>query len=286
MNRLKLSLRAKSPRPGNLRLVKQLKPALRTGPLRSMYLRLADSYRQFRRLYAYPSTTQVGTVNYDIYWEKKARATMGRLSAWRLQRAQVFTALVEDGDHVLDLGVGDGALLHYMAEHRQIVGYGLDISPKAVEFCRASGLNVDLADLNTPIATILKESYDYIILSEIIEHLPDPERLLNELRPFTRKGLMISIPNTGFYHHRLRLLLGRFPLQWVVTPGEHLRFWTRTDFHWWVRQLDYRIVREVAYRGSPWLRTIWPGLFAEAFVFVLRDETKFIQGRESGEQGH
>ncbi len=248
----------------------ELKQRLRQGPLQTPYRWLANRYRALRRLWIYPKTAHVGDVDYDEYWEHKAPETMGHLSDWRLRRAQVFTSLVAAGNSVLDLGVGDGALLRYMLEHRQITAYGLDISPRAVEFCRAQGLNVDLADVNAPISSYLDEPYDYIILSEIIEHLPDPEHLLNELQPYARKGLIVSIPNTGFHQHRLRLLLGRFPLQWVVTPGEHLRYWTRADFHWWAGQLGFEILREVPYEGTPWLKQVWPGLFAAGLVILLR----------------
>ena len=248
-----------------------LKRALRHSPARPFYLWLARRYRGLLRLVSYPETAHVGVVDYDTYWDNKAQAGLGKLSSWRLKRAQVFTALVEDGDRVLDLGVGDGALLHYMLAHKNITANGLDVSPKAVDFCRANGLEVDLADINKPITEFLRGPYDYIILSEIIEHLPDPERLLHDLRPHVRKGIIVSIPNTGYHQHRLRLLFGRFPLQWVVTPGEHLRFWTRADFHWWTRQINFKIEHEVPYQGTRWFKDLWPGLFAAAFVFVLFD---------------
>ncbi len=249
-----------------------LKEHIRSSFLRPVYIGLARRYRRFRRLYAYPDTAHVGVVDYDTYWDNKAQTGLGKLSPWRLKRAQVFTALVQRGDRVLDLGVGDGALLGYMIEQAGIEGFGLDVSPKAVDFCRAQGLQVELADINRPISDYLHEPFDYIILSEIIEHLPDPESLLNNLRPYARKGIIVSIPNTGFHQHRLRLLLGKFPLQWVVTPGEHLRFWTRSDFHWWARQLGFKIAREVPYEGTPLLKEAWPGLFAAAFVYLLQTD--------------
>jgi methionine biosynthesis protein MetW len=195
------------------------------------------------------------------------------MSAWRQKRAAVFASVVNAGDRVLDLGVGDGALLRYLIDHAGVEGYGVDISEKAVAFCREQGLNVDLADVNAPLASYVTEPFDYAILSEIAEHVPDPERLLDELRPLVRKGIIISIPNTGFYQHRLRLLFGKFPLQWVVTPGEHLRFWTHRDFLWWARQLGFTVARAVPYEGTPLLKDIQPGLFAAAFVYVLHSNS-------------
>ncbi len=244
--------------------------------IRPLYMWAANRYRGLRRLFAYPETTRVGVVDYDTYWDNKARSGLGQLSTWRLRRVKVFASLVERGDRVLDLGVGDGALLQYLIMQRGVEGYGLDISQKAVDFCRAQGLNVALSDITQPITENLAihfpavNQFDYVILSEIIEHIPDPESLLDSLRPLVRKGIIVSIPNTGFHQHRLRLLLGRFPLQWVVTPGEHLRFWTRADFHWWTRQIGFMISAEVPYEGTPILRQIYPSLFAAAFVYLLK----------------
>jgi methionine biosynthesis protein MetW len=249
--------------------MQDIKTSARNSPLRPLYLWFANRYRGIKRLFAYPDTARVGVVDYDEYWDNKAQGGMGFLSAWRQRRAQAFADIVAAGDRILDLGVGDGALLEYMMAQKAIEVYGLDVSPKAVEFCRARGLRVDLADINQPVSSWVKETFDYIIMSEIIEHIPDPETMLLSLHPFARKGLIVSIPNTGFHQHRLRLLLGRFPLQWVVTPGEHLRYWTRADFHWWAKQLGFSLQREVPYQGTPFLKDLFPGLFAAAFVFVL-----------------
>ena len=253
--------------------MQELKSTLRNSPLRSLYLWLANRYRGLRRLIAYPTTARVGVVDYDGYWDSKAQSGLGILSPWRLRRAQVFASIVARGDRVLDLGVGDGALLEYIIREKDVEGFGLDVAQKAVDFCRSRGLNVDLADINEPVTKFVHGSFDYIIMSEIIEHIPDPEKLLLDLQPFARKGLIVSVPNTGFHQHRLRLLLGRFPLQWVVTPGEHLRYWTRADFHWWAKQLGFRVAREVPYEGTPVFKDIMPGLFAAAFVFVLTSPT-------------
>lgn len=249
---------------------------LRSSPVRPAYLWLANRFRTARRLYIYPETARVGVVDYDEYWDKKAQSGLGILSPWRLKRAQVFAQIVVPGDRILDLGVGDGALLAWLIRERAIVGYGLDLSQKAVDYCVGQGLDVRLSDINQPIADVLRAqfgsdaAFDYVIMSEIIEHLPDPEALLLALRPFARKGLIVSIPNTGYHQHRLRLLFGKFPLQWVVTPGEHLRYWTLADFRWWARQLGFQVAAVYPYQGTPGLKRVWPALFAAAFVYLLK----------------
>src|SRR5229473_3420304 len=58
-------------------------------------------------------------------------------------------------------------------------------------------------------------AFDYVVLSEVLEHLPLPEELLAALRPSAPRFL-VSLPNTAYIFYRVGLaLLGRFPTQWV-----------------------------------------------------------------------
>ena len=125
-----------------------------------------------------------------------------------------------EGISVLDVGCGDGAILQYLVEHKAVDAHGVDISERAVAHCRAQGLDVWLADVTQPEALGALAEYDYIILSEIIEHVSTPEDLLNGLHAHVRQAFIISVPNTGYIWHRPRLLLGCFPLQCgLLTPA-------------------------------------------------------------------
>jgi methionine biosynthesis protein MetW len=224
-----------------------------------------------RRLYAYPENADLLHFDYDAYWREKARERRGELSRWRLRRAQVFASLLGPGDRVLDVGAGDGAVLRYLIAEKQIVATGLDISPDAVAFCREQGLPVVLADIGEPENALPEGTWDYAILSEILEHLPNPEQVVDALRGRVLEGLIVSVPNSGYVAHRVRMLLGRFPLQWVVSPREHLRFWTIPDFEWWAARLNFSIVARYPYEGVRGLKRCWPRLFAAGMVYVLQD---------------
>jgi methionine biosynthesis protein MetW len=237
----------------------------------SVYARLSRGYQAWRRLYAYPPGADLRRRDYDAYWREKAKGRAAPLSRWRLRRADVFARLLQSGDTVLDLGTGDGAILQYLIERRGIVARGLDVSAAAVEMCRRNGLAVDLVDLTRPGDALPDGTWQYAILSEVLEHLPNPEQLLDALRPRITRAFLVSVPNSGFIAHRLRLAFGRFPLQWIVCPGEHLRFWTVADFEWWARQLGFAIDAMYPYEGVGGLRRWWPSLFAAGVVYVLRE---------------
>ena len=254
--------------------MRRVKSAARRVLPRAAYNALWRAWHAARRLFIYPQQTIGAAADHDAYWAQKAGARMGELSAFRRARAEVFAQIIAPGATVLDLGCGDGAILKYLVEQRGVRAYGVDLSTEAAAFARAQGLSVMQGDVAGPLAGELDREYDYIILSEIIEHLPDPEGLLLGLRDRVRAALVVSVPNTGWWQHRLRLALGRFPLQWVVFPGEHLRFWTLADFRWWAGALGFELAGVYPYVGVPALRRVWPGLFAQAFVYVLKSGGK------------
>jgi len=203
---------------------------------------------------------------------------MGHLSAFQLDRVRAIAGAMPEGVSVLDVGCGDGAILQYLIEHKAVEAHGLDISERAVAHCRAQGLDVWLADVTQPESLNALAEYDYITLSEIIEHIPTPEGLLDGLRGHVRQAFIISVPNTGYVWHRLRLLLGRFPLQWLAHPGEHLRFWTHVDFMWWTGWLGYRVQAAIPYQGTPFLKRLWPNLFASGILYVLEPTDSRLEG--------
>lgn len=216
-------------------------------------------------------------MDYDAYW-----SDIGKFE-WLPPRVPIIAERIEVGASVLDLGCGEGALLAYLANVRHAQVSGIDVSVRALELSRQKGLqDLRRADLSAPDFG-LEGCYDYIVITETLEHIPNPEDLMQKLIGHFSKAVLVSIPNIGFYKHRLRLLFGRFPQQWGKHPGEHLRFWTLIDFRWWVRRVGYVVQEMVPTNGFPRLFRTMPGLFAEQVVFVLRLANKSFSHNPSAE---
>jgi methionine biosynthesis protein MetW len=199
-------------------------------------------------------------MDYDEYWRVRGFHTLQ-------PRYRIMAEVIEPGSTVLDLGCGEGMLLQYLAETRDTSGYGVDVSQEAVKLARERGIQAEVADITS---WQIDQAYDYIILSEVLEHLVNPEEVISKVHRRFRKALIVSIPNIGYYPHRLRLLLGRFPLQWVLHPAEHLRYWTVTDFVEWIDQFGLQAVDVRSSNGFPILDRLWPNLFSNQVVFVIR----------------
>ena len=60
-------------------------------------------------------------IDYDAYWHSKRGANMAYLSTFQRRRAEVVARLIRPGATLLDIGCGNGAILAYLREHRQIV---------------------------------------------------------------------------------------------------------------------------------------------------------------------
>ncbi|MGH9968328.1 MAG: class I SAM-dependent methyltransferase [Pyrinomonadaceae bacterium] len=100
---------------------------------------------------------------------------------------------------VADLGCGSGAILCEVLKDRPAwTGYGLDISAAAIDYSRRLAAHKGVADrvqfqtgclMNLPFAS---HSLDVLIASEVVEHLPEPERVFKELsRVLAADGLLL-----------------------------------------------------------------------------------------------
>jgi len=135
---------------------------------------------------------------------------------------------------VIDLGCGDGSALAVAAQHNPAHRFtGIDWSGDALRSARALGLTVVRAGVaaSLPVADGVA---DVVIMSELIEHLVDPDGAVAE----ARRVLRLSTPNLAAWYNRGLLALGIQPIFSEVSlrgvfgrPGHvvagHLRLFTR-----------------------------------------------------------
>lgn len=212
--------------------------------------------------------------NYTDYWDQLSRSTEHPASQFKLK---LIESLVDENSSVLDMGCGDGTLLHHLTRTKRIRGHGIEVSDTGVNITRSKGISVEQANLSDENLQI-DGTYDYIISSEVIEHIPKPEELIKLVKGKFDKYLIISVPNTGFLGERLRLLLGKTPKQWVYHPSEHLRFWTVSDFLFWIDQLGLHVERYYGLRDEYYdikvpLWKYCPRLFSRYILYVIKAKT-------------
>jgi methionine biosynthesis protein MetW len=184
--------------------------------------------------------------------------------------------LLPVGSRVLDLGCGNGDLLEYAFGSRSCTGIGVEIEPEAVLEAIRRGIPVIELDIDQELDQFGENSYDVVVLSRTIQTIRRPQEVLRGMSRIGRR-LMVSIPNFGWWGHRLRLLRGRMPMsrelpyKWYNTPN--LRFTTLSDIEDLFAECGMAVEQRIALsmRGDPLrLPPRWANLFAGASVYVLR----------------
>lgn len=147
-----------------------------------------------------------------------------------------FAAIAEwvtPGSQVLDVGCGDGSLLHHLKVAKQAHVYGVELADDKVLACAQKGLNVIQQDLEGGLALFEDQSFDKVILSQTLQTIHQTARILSEIAR-VGKECVVSFPNFGHWSHRSAVLLGRMPVskslpyQWYDTPN--VRVLTIADF--------------------------------------------------------
>lgn len=209
------------------------------------------------------------------YWQTRKRNNAYKCEPndFQIERAQMLNLYIESEDKILlDIGSGDGSQLIAISKIcPNIKIIGSDNDKYACKLMESNKIECFLLNKNDLIFDLIKKySPSYITLFEVLEHMASPEELLIKLLNIDNVKIFASVPNSGYFMHRLRYLFGRFPVQWIAFPNEHLRFWTLKDLHWWINYLNIKRKSEIIpYKGIPFLNKLIPNLFAKGLFLVI-----------------
>lgn len=188
----------------------------------------------------------------------------------------LVASLIPSGSRVLDLGCGSGQLLFHLMREQGCRGTGVEIDPDSVLAAIRLGVPIIELDLDHQLDDFADDSYDVVVLSRTIQTIRRPQEVLRHMGRIGRR-LIVSVPNFGWYGHRLRLLRGRMPMsrelpyEWYNTPN--LRHTTLVDLQLLFDELGFVVEQRITLTpgGDP-LRASdrLANLLAGAAVYVLR----------------
>ena len=161
---------------------------------------------------------------------------------------------IPEGSKVLDVGSGDGMLLEYLRREKNVIGRGIELSPDGVNQSIAKGLSVIQGNAEEEISHFPDDSFDYVILSQTLQAMDRPDKILNELLRVGKRAI-VSFPNFGYWRVRLHLMLkGKMPVTksldypWYSTPNIH--FCTIRDFVDLCEELNIKIEKGMAVNST------------------------------------
>ena len=183
--------------------------------------------------------------------------------------------IVPAGSSVLDLGCGNGELLHFLVTFRNVRGSGVEIDGQAVRRCAWLGLSVSQQDIDGGLSDYADKSFDFVILNQSLQQVVKLEAVLIEALRVGRE-VIIGFPNFAHYKARLQIFFsGRtlvtpsLPNMWYHTPN--LQFLSISDFIGYCREKELAIKKAV-FLSDKGLVTLFPNVFAQLGIFVIRKE--------------
>lgn len=110
---------------------------------------------------------------------------------WYLNRMLPVLLEIPKGSKVLDVGCNAGDFMELIKRERGCDVTGVDLSEICIEKAKAKGLNVHLVDAET--LPFPDQSFDCVILTEVLSHLYDPVPVLNEIvRVLKPRGILLG----------------------------------------------------------------------------------------------
>lgn len=128
---------------------------------------------------------------------------------------------------LLDIGCGLGHFCRYIrARNIYIEPYGIDISPKAIEYskklAKKTGMKMKFKMGDAENIPYPDNYFDFVVAQEVIEHVDSPARVLNEIKRVLKLGgeVYITTPVRG--------IMGDDE-EGLCSP-EHVQEWTPNEF--------------------------------------------------------
>jgi 2-polyprenyl-3-methyl-5-hydroxy-6-metoxy-1,4-benzoquinol methylase len=214
-------------------------PPQPTSGLRALYSGCVASY--LARRWGYPAESARVATGALLYLDP--------LHRFYADRSVMFLPACPGG-RLLDIGCGGGEFL-IRAKKLGWTVEGVDFDPIAVDLARKRGLTVHLGSLHDQ--RLPSAAYNSIVMSHLIEHVPDPFALLRECHRIMKPGgrLVALTPNTESFAH------GRFRENWFYldTP-RHLQLFNAASL--------LRLARDAGFESAE----VASGCHGAAFNFV------------------
>jgi hypothetical protein len=208
-----------------------------------------------------------------------SRASNSWGNYYRSRLAETYRHLVPEGAAVLELGCSRGDLLSAL---KPSVGVGVDFCPEALEIGREAYpfLEFVLADAHD--LELGPRTFDYIIISELVNDLWDVQAVLRKVRPYCDAHTRVIV---NFYSHLWNVPLRLARKLGIATPNLPQNWLTRHDMSNLLEIAGFEPLREwgevIAPLPVPLLSHFANRYLAKIFPFRFFAMANFILARPS-----
>ena len=155
-------------------------------------------------------------------------------------------SLVGANKNVLEIGCAMGYQTRSMREIQHCQVTGIEIDADAAEYARPYCDDLLIGNIETMNIDLLGNNlFDVITFADVLEHLYNPTKVLQRLRPLISEGgyVVASIPNIAHCSVIYEMAHGRFEYRNLgLLDDTHIRFFTRQTIYHTFEEAGYLIV--------------------------------------------
>jgi 2-polyprenyl-3-methyl-5-hydroxy-6-metoxy-1,4-benzoquinol methylase len=136
-----------------------------------------------------------------------------------------------DPDSLLDVGCGEGIVTERWAASKpeaRVVGLDLEDPELGAHWAKRACRNLTFLAGSAYELPFADDEFDVVCGIEMLEHVPDPEIVLAEMKRVARSRLLVSVPREPLWR-ALNMVRGSYWSEWGNTPG-HINHWSRDEF--------------------------------------------------------
>lgn len=180
-----------------------------------------------------------------------------------------------NGKKILDLACGNGKIDKIFKEKGAIV-HGCEISDKIIAIARPNLDRSFVFDVENDDFGRLDKDYDFIIASELIEHLFLPKNFLINLKKIASPncGIIITTPNFLLFSNRIRMFFGKFDYtERGFLDESHIHFFTYNSLIGLIKKVGFQVKEEnnIIHPKIPeWLGRLFPNLFTYQAIIKIK----------------
>ena len=132
---------------------------------------------------------------------------------------------------LLDIGCGLGFFVKKISDYSNWQPYGIEISKTAADFATTELKLANIFCGKAEEADLPKNYFDIITLWDVIEHIPNPDKILNYIGSILKDGglLFIHTPNANIQLFKARfkkLFYGMKPTRHYLEAKDHINIYT------------------------------------------------------------
>ncbi len=163
--------------------------------------------------------------------------------AVRMRRC--LASLADVRGRVLEIGCGAGRCIRTIHRHRpDLEAVGCDLSARSIEAARRYGGGIAYETADATALPYNDASFDAVVIMDLIEHLPDVGRALDEVHRICKPGarLHLHVPCEGHWLSVYRPLLA-VGIDLTRRAVGHVHHFTRQDVHSHLSAAGFEVTR-------------------------------------------